>query len=363
MKVFGSVLTAACLCIGIGLVFHIIAVRDHMTRLEEKVAAADAGPSVDVDRVADLEARLTRLESAVAAQRVSNDTPDAAAGGESAELQSKLTAQAEELAALREDVEALKQVRDRFDESANRLMSAFGADSEDAGGGMGRLSEAISLFRRRQEDLTPEEQARREEITAGFRQRMINRVVDGFDRGLETKLTDEQKTKVQAAVEKLTEGMREQYSALREIEDRAKRTAKMRELSDELDGKLREQLRGVVEREQMRRLYQIRLQVRPVVESLANERIAGRLELTEDQKKKLDEISKEMEAKQTELFSAMRNADQDQRGQFFQKMRQLRTDTDEKSLGVLTDEQKKSFEEMKGKKIELQMRRGRRQTT
>jgi hypothetical protein len=131
----------------------------------------------------------------------------------------------------------------------------------------------------------------------------------------------------------------------------------MNELNSQLDRKAREQLRDVLQREQMRRLYQIRLQVRPVVESLGNERLANRLELTDEQKKKLADIDKEMQAKQTELFGAMRDADQQQRGQVFQKMRQLRTDTDEKALGVLTAEQKKSFEEMQGEKIELQMRR------
>ena len=125
----------------------------------------------------------------------------------------------------------------------------------------------------------------------------------------ELKLTEEQTTKVRAVAEKLMEGAREQYSALRDMEDRAKRSAKMSELSDELDGKLREQLRDVLQREQMRRLYQIRMQVRAVADSLANERIANRLELTEEQKKNVADVNKEMQAKQTELFSAMRSPD------------------------------------------------------
>ena len=130
----------------------------------------------------------------------------------------------------------------------------------------------------------------------------------------EMKLTEEQKTKVQAITEKLMGEMREQFAALREIEDRAKRTEKMDELSDQLDGKLREQMRGLLEREQMMRLYQIRLQVSAVADSLANERLASRLEITDEQKKKLAEVNKELQAKQAELYGKMSNASQDQRG-------------------------------------------------
>jgi Spy/CpxP family protein refolding chaperone len=176
----------------------------------------------------------------------------------------------------------------------------------------------------------------------------------------EMNLNEEQTAKVQQLVEKLGAEMREQYTALREIEDRQERRAKMTELRDQFDDKVREQLRDVVEREQMMRLYQIRMQVRPVTDSLANRYVVRRLELTEDQQKKVAEVAKETQAKQSELFSAMRDASDEQRAEAFQKLRQLRSDADEKALAVLTAEQKQAFEEMKGKKIELEMGRGRR---
>lgn len=168
---------------------------------------------------------------------------------------------------------------------------------------------------------------------------------------------------MKAITEKLMAEAREQFAALQEIEDRAQRTAKRNELSDQLDGKLREQLRTMeLPREQMMRLYQIRLQVRAVVDSLASERLASRLKITDEQKKKLGEINKELQAKQTELYSTMSNASQDQRGSTYEKLRQLRTEADKKAIAVLTAEQKTSFEEMKGKIIELQSQRGRRGT-
>ncbi|MBN2477259.1 MAG: hypothetical protein JXB62_21810 [Pirellulales bacterium] len=175
----------------------------------------------------------------------------------------------------------------------------------------------------------------------------------------ELKLTEENLAKVTELGGKLREEMQEQFAALREIEDREQRRAKMTELSDGLDRKVREQLREVLSREQIMRLYQIRMQIRAAVESLTNRFVIRRLELTEEQQQKLAEISKEIAAKQSELRGSMRDATAEQRTEVFQKLRQIRTDADEKALGVLTDAQKTAFEEMKGEKVELPTRRPR----
>jgi len=175
----------------------------------------------------------------------------------------------------------------------------------------------------------------------------------------ELKLSDEVATKVTELREKLGTEMREKFAALREMENQEQRRAKMTELSDEFDRKAREQLREVLSREQMMRLYQIRMQVRSAIDSLANRFVAGRLQLTDEQKAKLANIAKEAAAKRSELFSSMRDASDEQRQEAFAKYRQARTDADEKALGVLTPEQKEAFEKMKGEKIELPSRRGR----
>ena len=176
----------------------------------------------------------------------------------------------------------------------------------------------------------------------------------------EMKLTEEQTAKVQQVVEKLGAEMREKYAALREIEDRQEQRAKLTVLRDQFDDKTREQLRDLVEREQMMRLYQVRMQVRPVVDSLANRYVAGRLKLTDEQKTKLAEITKDVQAKQSEVYGTMRDVSREQRTEAYQKLGKIRSDGDEKALALLTAEQKGAFEEMKGKKIELQTRRGRR---
>ncbi len=179
----------------------------------------------------------------------------------------------------------------------------------------------------------------------------------------ELKLSDEVAAKVTELRETLGAEMREQSAALRDIDDRQQRRTKMAELSEEFDGKAREQLREVLSQEQMMRLYQIRMQVRPTVDSLANRWVAGRLELTEEQQQQLAQIAKDVDAKQAELRGSMRDATEEQRTEASQKLRTIRSDADQKALGVLSAEQRDAFEQMKGEKIELPARRGRRQAS
>ena len=176
----------------------------------------------------------------------------------------------------------------------------------------------------------------------------------------ELKLSEENAAKVTEIREKLGGEMREKFTALREMDDREQRRKKATELSDEYDRKAREQLHAVLPREQMIRLYQIRLQVRPVMDGLANGYVAGKLELTDEQKTKLADLAKDEQAKRSELFSGMRDASEEQRREAFAKYRKNRADADEKALGLLSAEQKEAFEKMKGEKFELPSRRGRR---
>lgn len=173
----------------------------------------------------------------------------------------------------------------------------------------------------------------------------------------ELKLSEENVAKITELREKLTAEMRKELSSLREIEDRQQRRAKIAELSEQFDRKAREQLREVLSQDQMRRLYQIRMQVRPAIDSLTNRFVAGRLELTDEQKEKLAAIAKDRDTKRAELLSDLRQMSQEQRQAAMAKFRAIRAEADEKALGLLTDEQKEAFEKMKGEKIELPSRR------
>ena len=110
----------------------------------------------------------------------------------------------------------------------------------------------------------------------------------------ELKLSVEQTAKVRTFLREFPEQTREEMDEratrlMQEIEDVQKRSLKIFELLDWSDEKARRQLIAVLSGEQMIRLYQIRLQVRGALYGLNNKWIAGRLELTDEQKKKAAE--------------------------------------------------------------------------
>ena len=173
----------------------------------------------------------------------------------------------------------------------------------------------------------------------------------------ELKLSEEQIDKVSEIGQKLREEMRQQYAGLREIEDWQKRRAKMTELRDQFDEKAHAEIREVLSREQMIRLYQIRLQVRGAVYGLNNEYIAKRLKLTPEQRKKAADIDKDTQEKMYDVYSELRNLSREERSKKMaevgEKLRKIRDDANEQALALLTAEQKEAFEKLKGEKFEL----------
>ena len=173
----------------------------------------------------------------------------------------------------------------------------------------------------------------------------------------ELKLSDDQTEKLKAIGQELWKGAAEQFAGLREIEDRRKRRAKMTELTDQLDEKARGKIKEVLADEQMIRLYQIRLQVRGAVYGVNHPWVAGRLKLTDEQRAKAAEIKKATQEKIFEAFSGLRDLSQEQRREkmteAFQKYGKIREKAEAKSLGLLTSQQKETYEGFKGDKFEL----------
>ncbi|MEE8452659.1 MAG: hypothetical protein V3R99_12115 [Thermoguttaceae bacterium] len=169
----------------------------------------------------------------------------------------------------------------------------------------------------------------------------------------EMKLDEDQIGKVKAIGEKLRSEIGEQFGKLRDIEDRDKRRAKMTELMEQFDEKVREQAGEIIPREKMIRLYQIRLQVRGAVFGLNHPFVAGRLELTDEQKAKVADLEEATQKKIYGSYSGMRDLNDQQRGELFQKIRKIRTDGDAQAVELLTAEQKEAFEKLQGDKFEL----------
>lgn len=179
----------------------------------------------------------------------------------------------------------------------------------------------------------------------------------------ELNLSEDEIASIREMREAIRNEFREKMAELRNLQNPGERRAKRAEMNNVLDEKVHERIRELLSREKMMRLYQIRLQVRPVVVSLSHEFMARRLELSDEQKNGLAEIIKEMEAKQAELGGRTRGLSQEQRREIMQKNRQVRAEADQKAIELLIPEQKENFEKMKGEKFELPTRRNRQQNT
>ncbi len=124
---------------------------------------------------------------------------------------------------------------------------------------------------------------------------------------------------------------------------------RMKEQS-ERTAKMKEQLEEVLFPEQMERLEQISLQLRGVA-ALTDEKVAGELKITSAQKEKMAKVQEEQRetlgAKMRELFTG------GDRENMREAISGMREDMENAVLGVLTSDQKKKFEEMKGEKFEM----------
>ncbi|SRR6056297_151032 len=133
-------------------------------------------------------------------------------------------------------------------------------------------------------------------------------------------------------------------------EDRRKVFEKMQKKREELEEKVTQALDEVLLPEQSERLHQIRIQVQGI-RALADEKVAEQLEITAEQKKEMEEVQDKMRSEMAEKFREARESGD------FGAMRDLMPKMQEKTeaamMEILTAEQKKKFEEMKGEPFEM----------
>ena len=152
-------------------------------------------------------------------------------------------------------------------------------------------------------------------------------------------------------------GERPDFSKIREMseEERTEFFQKMR-TDSEKRGKEREgKIKDILLPDQWERLQEIRLQLMGVG-ALLQEEIQKELKISEAQVEKMtktvEEASSEMMAEMRELFQG------GNREGIREKMEEMRKGIEDKVVGVLTAQQKKKFEEMKGDPIEIEIPRG-----
>jgi Spy/CpxP family protein refolding chaperone len=122
---------------------------------------------------------------------------------------------------------------------------------------------------------------------------------------------------------------------------------KMAEMQTKYEGKLEE----VLDPKQMDRLLGLFVQ-RDEIRTLSNAIVAAKLKITDEQKAELAKIEKANGEAMMSAFSGGGGGGGDMR----EKFQAMRKENEEKTMGVLTAEQKKTMEDMKGPKFEFPQR-------
>ena len=134
-------------------------------------------------------------------------------------------------------------------------------------------------------------------------------------------------------------------------EERTEFFTKMRKQAEERNTKMKEQLEEVLFPEQLERLQEINIQLQGIA-ALRNPEVAKELKITDAQKKELEEVQAGMMEKMREGMRELFTGGGGREG-MREKIQKMRDDMEGDVLDVLTSDQKKKFEEMKGEKFEM----------
>jgi Spy/CpxP family protein refolding chaperone len=168
----------------------------------------------------------------------------------------------------------------------------------------------------------------------------------------ELKLSDEQKEKIGELAKEMRPGRPADGDSLTPEE----RRAKMDELRKKAREKVEKRLAEILKPEQLERMKQIHVQAMGAA-ALGNSDVVKALGITDDQRGKLKTLRDEAGEKGRELFGSMRDLSPEEQkakmSENHKKMREIAGELMEKSLAVLTPEQREKFEKMKGKKFDM----------
>jgi Spy/CpxP family protein refolding chaperone len=175
----------------------------------------------------------------------------------------------------------------------------------------------------------------------------------------ELELSDEQKTDLRKVGEEAREQLRGLFTGagnFRDLseEERNKRMAEIREKSAAANKEIQKKVEGVLLEHQVARLKEISLQVRGLA-ALQDAEVQTALGISADQKEQLTKVSEENREKFRSLFQGGQGGNREEARERFE---QARKEANDRTLAVLTAEQKDKFEKMQGEKIEIDLRQG-----
>jgi hypothetical protein len=119
---------------------------------------------------------------------------------------------------------------------------------------------------------------------------------------------------------------------------------------------VKKKLAEILNPRQLQRLKEIRLQVEGPA-AISNYEVAAALDLTRDQRAKLETIQNKLASQMTEVIQELKGLTADEREaakpEIKERLQYLREEFSRKALKVLNPEQLKKFEQMQGKKLKL----------
>lgn len=176
----------------------------------------------------------------------------------------------------------------------------------------------------------------------------------------EIEVLDDQLAAVKKAGEELRaareaqrgQGERPDYRNMSE-QEREKAFAEMRQRREKETATANAKLGEILLPHQIKRLQEISLQLRGTA-ALNDPKVAAELKITDEQKKKLEEVNNaNMESFRTLFQGGNRDRSDQDREQMRTKMQDMRKQAEGKVLAVLTADQKAQFEKMKGEAFQM----------
>jgi hypothetical protein len=171
-------------------------------------------------------------------------------------------------------------------------------------------------------------------------------------------LTDAQKTSLSELAMQLQQDAFEIFSGLQDLTPDEQKEA-MPELMKTLGEKGKEvqgKVDGILDKKQIARLKELSVQSRGA-QALEDDEVIAVLAINDDQKKKLADVREEGNAAMQQVLQKLREGGGDQ-GEIRKKMGELRKQLSDKALAILSPEQAKQFEKLKGAEFKFPPGRG-----
>jgi len=176
----------------------------------------------------------------------------------------------------------------------------------------------------------------------------------------ELTITDDQQNQLDDVAGQMQADALEIFSGLQDLspEEREKEMPNLMKMLQEKGKELQGKVDKILDPKQTARMNEISLQARGA-QALEDEDVIKALKLTDDQKKKLNDIRESFADKQNEIIKQLtEGGGGGDGGDLREKVQELMKELGEKAMAVLTSEQKSTFEKMQGAKFDLPKGRG-----